>query len=35
MADYELLGIARELAAITPHDKSLRTQFWALIKAFK
>jgi oleate hydratase len=35
MAVYELLGIARKIPPITPHDKSLRTQFEALIKAFK
>ena len=35
MAVYELLGIDREVPPITPHDKSLRTQFEALIKAFK
>ncbi len=35
MAVYKLLGIDREIPAITPHDKSLPTQFNALIKAFK
>jgi len=35
MAVYELLGITREIPAITPHDKSLKAQFEALIKAFK
>ena len=35
MAVYELLGIERKIPPITPHDKSLRTQFEALIKAFK
>ena len=35
MAVYELLGIDRMIPPITPHDKSLRTQFEALIKAFK
>jgi oleate hydratase len=35
MAVYELLGIDRKIPPITPHDKSLRTQFQALIKAFK
>jgi oleate hydratase len=35
MAVYELLGITREIPVITPHDKSLQTQFEALIKAFK
>jgi oleate hydratase len=35
MAVYELLGIDRKIPSVTPHDKSLRTQFEALIKAFK
>ena len=35
IAVYELLGVDRKLPAITPHDQSLRTQFEALIKAFK
>jgi oleate hydratase len=35
MAAYELLGVERKVPAITPHDKSLQTQFQALIKAFK
>ncbi len=35
MAVYELLGVERTIPPITPHDKSLRTQFEALIKAFK
>jgi len=35
MAVYELLGITREIPAITPHDKSLKAQVEALIKAFK
>jgi oleate hydratase len=35
MAVYELLGIERKIPPITPHDKSLQTQFEALIKAFK
>lgn len=35
MAVYELLGLERSIPPITPHDKSLRTQFEALIKAFK
>jgi oleate hydratase len=35
MAVYELLGLTREIPPITPHDKSLRVQFEALIKAFK
>jgi len=35
MAVYELLCIDRKIPPITPHDKSLQTQFEALIKAFK
>ena len=35
MAVYELLGLTRAIRPITPHDKSLRVQFEALIKAFK
>jgi oleate hydratase len=35
MAVYQLLGIDRKIPPITPHDKSLHTQFDALIKAFK
>jgi oleate hydratase len=35
MAVYQLLGIDREIPPVTPHDKSLRTEFDALIKAFK
>jgi oleate hydratase len=35
MAVYQLLGIDREIPPITPHDKSLRVQFDALVKAFK
>ena len=35
MAVYELLGIGRKIPPITPHDKSLRVQFEALIKVFK
>ena len=35
MAVYELLGIDRKVPPITPHDRSLRVQFEALIKAFK
>lgn len=34
MAVYELFGIERKIPPITPHDKSLRAQFEALIKAF-
>jgi oleate hydratase len=35
LAVYELLKIQRPVPAVTPHDKSLHTQFEALIKAFK
>jgi oleate hydratase len=35
MAVYELLGIERKIPPVTPHDKSLHTEFEALIKAFK
>ena len=35
MAVYELLGIERKIPPVTPHDKSIRAQFEALIKAFK
>ena len=35
MAVYELLGVDRKVPAVTPHDKSLRTQFEALVKSFK
>ena len=35
MAVYEMLGIDREIPAITPHDKSLQVEFKALIKSFK
>ncbi len=35
MAVYELLGVEREVPALTAHDKSLRAQFEALVKAFK
>ena len=35
MAVYELLGIKHEIPPVTPHDKSLQTEFEALIKAFK
>jgi oleate hydratase len=34
MAVYELLGINRPIPPITPHDKSIRVQFKALMKAF-
>ena len=35
MAVYELMGIARPIPPVTPHDKSLGVQLEALIKAFK
>ena len=35
MAVYQLLGIDRAIPPVTPHDKSVRTQIEALIKAFK
>ena len=35
MAVYELFGVERKVPPVTPHDKSLHTQFEALIKAFK
>jgi oleate hydratase len=35
MAVYELLKISRPVPPVTPHDKSLKVQFEALIKAFK
>ena len=35
MAVYQLLGIARAIPVITPHDKTLQVQFKALVKAFK
>ena len=35
MAVYQLLNIERPIPGITPHDKSLKTQFEALLKAFK
>jgi oleate hydratase len=35
MAVYELLGIDRKIPSVTPHDKSLHTQFEALLKAFQ
>jgi len=35
MAVYELLGIARQIPPVTPHDKSLHAEFEALLKAFK
>ena len=35
MAVYQLLGIRREIPPITPHSKSHRTQFEAVMKAFQ
>jgi oleate hydratase len=35
MAVYELLKISRPVPPVTPHDKSLKVQFEALVKAFK
>jgi len=35
MAVYQLLNIDRKVPPVTPHDKSLRVQLEALIKAFK
>ena len=35
LAVYELLGIDREIPPVTRHDKTLRVQFEALVKAFK
>ncbi len=35
IAVYELFGIKRQIPRVTPHDKSLRTQFEAFLKAFK
>jgi oleate hydratase len=35
MAVYSLLSIERKIPPVTAHDKSFRTQFDALIKAFK
>jgi oleate hydratase len=35
MAVYQLLNIDRAIPVIIPHDKSLRTQFEALVKALK
>jgi oleate hydratase len=34
-AVYELFGVDRKIPAITPHDKSARVEFEALLKAFK
>ena len=35
MSVYELLGINLKVPPVTPHDKSLHTEFEALLKAFK
>jgi oleate hydratase len=35
MAVYNLLRIDRAIPPVTPHDKSLKTQFEAILKAFK
>jgi oleate hydratase len=35
MAVYEFLGIDRQIPTVSAHDKSLRVQFEALVKAFK
>ncbi|HLD66585.1 MAG TPA: oleate hydratase [Pseudomonas sp.] len=35
MAVYELLGIDRPIPPVTPHDKSVRVQFEALLKSLK
>jgi len=35
MAVYELLNIDRKVPPVTPHDKSLRVQLEALVKAFQ
>lgn len=35
MAVYQLLGITKAIPPVTPHDKSLQTQFDALVKALK
>jgi len=35
VAVYELLGVQRAVPPVTPHDRSLVTQFEALVKAFK
>jgi oleate hydratase len=35
IAVYDLLSIERKIPPVTPHSKSLSTQFHALIKAFK
>ena len=35
MAVYQLLGITKAIPPVTPHDKSMRAQFEALVKALK
>lgn len=35
MAVYRLLDVARAIPAVTPHDKSLKVQLEAVVKAFK
>jgi oleate hydratase len=35
IAVYQLLGIQRAIPPVTPHDRSLHTQFEALVKAFQ
>jgi oleate hydratase len=35
MAVYSLLSIDRPIPPVTPHDKSFRTRFDALVKAFE
>jgi oleate hydratase len=35
MAVYKLLGVGRAVPAVTPHAKSLATEFEALLKAFE
>jgi len=35
MAVYTLLGVDRQVPAIIPHDKSIKTQFEAVLKALK
>jgi oleate hydratase len=35
MAVYQLLGIARGVPPVTPHDKSLEVEFEALVRASK
>jgi len=35
IAVYQLLGIDRQIPPVTPHDKSIRVRFEALVKSFK